>query len=64
MCSDFFFHVWSVGYQNGVKRARGVNFLSHSLKIFKNKDFGFDIFEKGQILRHISGLEQSKLKDF
>ena len=33
-------------------------------KIFKNDDFGFDIFEKGQILRPFSGLAPSKLKIF
>ena len=32
------------------------------MKIFKNEDFGFDIFEKGQILRPFSGLAPSKLK--
>ena len=32
--------------------------------MFKNKDFGYDIFEKGQILRPFSGLAPSKLKIF
>ena len=33
-------------------------------KIFKNKDFGFEIFEKGQIFRPFAGLAHSKLKIF
>ena len=33
------FHIWSVGYQNRVKR-----------EIFKNEDFGFDTFEKVKFL--------------
>ena len=49
--SKYCFHIWSVGYQNGVKRVRGVRFLRSFWKIFKNKDFGFDVFDKGQILR-------------
>ena len=32
------------------------------LKISKNEDYGFEIFEKGQILRRFSGLAPSKLK--
>ena len=33
--------------------------------IFKNEDFGFDIFEKGQILRPFSGLAlKMSSKDF
>ena len=59
------FHIWSVGYQNMVKRARGVHFWRSFLKIFKNEEeFGFDIFEKGQILRPFSGLAPSNLSIF
>ena len=36
------FHIWSVGY---------------IWKIFKNEDFGFEIFEKGEILRPFSDLK-------
>ena len=33
-------------------------------KIFKNEDFCFKFFQKGQILRPFSGLAPSKLKFF
>ena len=35
-------------------------FLLENIK--KNKDFGVKFFEKGQILRHFSGLASSKMK--
>ena len=43
-----------------------MEFISEEIfgKYFKNEDFGFDIFEKGQILRPFSGLVPSKLKIF
>ena len=53
--------VADVGYQSRVKRVCGVHFLRKSWKIFKNEDFGFEIF-KGQTLRHFSGLAPAKLK--
>ena len=45
---------------------KNVNFLLRKplWKIFKNKDFGFEIFEKGQILRPFSDLSPSKRKYF
>ena len=55
------FHIWSVGYQNRVKRVIGVHFWKNFWKIFKNEDFGFDIFEQGQILMPFSGLATWKL---
>ena len=41
-----------------------LEFISEGIfeKIFKNGDFGFEIFEKGQILGPFSGLVPSKLK--
>ena len=56
------FHIWSVGYQSRVKRVIGVHFWRNFWKIFKNEDFGNDIFEIGQILRPFSCLAPSKLK--
>ena len=50
--------IWSVGFQNRIKR---VHFRSNFRKIFKHEDFGFEIFEKGHILRPFSGLALSKL---
>ena len=41
-----------------------ISFLKEYLKIFKNEEFSFDIFEKGQILSPFSGIAPSKLKDF
>ena len=55
------FYIWSVWYQKKVKRVRGVNFCRNFYKIFKNEDFGFKKFEKGQILGPFSGLAPSKL---
>ena len=56
-------NVWQpLGYffkhinQNSVKRVDGVCFQRNFWKIFKNEDFGFDIFEA------FSGLAPSKLK--
>ena len=49
------FHIQSFGYQM-VKRVCGVHFLRNFGEIFKNKDFGFDMFEEGQILKPFSGL--------
>ena len=40
------------------------SFLKDFWKIFKNEDFGFKFFEKGQILRPFSGLATSKLNIF
>ena len=47
--------IWSVGYQNRVKRLCGVYF-----GIFE--DFCFKFLEKSQILRPFSSLAPSKLK--
>ena len=55
---------WSVGYQNRVKKVIGVHFWRNFWKIIKNEDFGFDILEKGQILRPFSGVATSKLRIF
>jgi len=44
-------HIWSVVYQNRVKRVHGFHFWRNLWKIFKNKCFGVEIFQKGQILR-------------
>ena len=35
--------------------------MKEFLEIFKNEDFGFDIFEKGRIFRPFKGLAPSKL---
>ena len=51
-------HIWSVGYQNRGKRARGVNLLRNFWKNFRKEDFGFEIFEKGAILKAFSGLAE------
>ena len=40
------------------------SFLKEFLEIFKNEDFSFDNFEKGQIQRPFSGLAPSKLNFF
>ena len=42
----------------------GVYFLKKFWKTFKYEDFGFKIFEKGQILMPYLGLAPSKLKNF
>ena len=44
-----------------VKRAFGVHFLRNFGEIFKNKDFGFDMFKEGQILKPFQA-SPSKLK--
>ena len=41
---------------------RGIHFQRNFWKIFKNEDFGLNIFEKGQIYSSFSGLASSKLK--
>ena len=38
------FYIWSVGYQNRVKRMRGVHFWRNFWKIFKNEEFGLKFF--------------------
>ena len=40
------FHIWSVGYQNRVKRLIGVHFWRNIWEILKNEDFGFWHFWK------------------
>ena len=55
------FHIWSVWYQNRVKRVIGVYFWRNFWKIFKSEDFGFEFLEKCQILVPFSGLAPSKL---
>ena len=39
-------HIWSVGYENKVKRVRGVYFWRHFWKLLKNEDLSPEIFEK------------------
>ena len=40
------FHIWSVGYQNRVKRVIGVHFWRNFWKMFKNENFIFWNFWK------------------
>ena len=54
------FRFLGVGYQNKVKRVRGVHIRRNFWYIFKNEDSGFDII-KSQICRPFSCRVSSKL---
>ena len=41
----------TINHPKQIKSKLWSSFLKEFWKIFKNEDFGFDIFEKGQILR-------------
>ena len=58
---DYFLHLWSAKYQNRVKGGEKVISKEILGKIFKNKDFGIEIFEKGQTLSIFLVLAPSKL---
>ena len=43
------FHIWSVGYQNRIKRVRGVHFWRNFWKILKNEDFGLKFLKRAYL---------------
>ena len=47
-------YVWSVGYQNSVRRVRGDHFYRNFEKILKDIDFRFMIVEKGFLIKRPS----------